>query len=172
MLPAYIIENIIREELSFRSSQSRYFRDRRKEGDIVVPTVYQPVIEPEASALRFIFVEPGAIHLVFNDEIAPDGELDRRYREIRRQTYGRVTDVESIEVAGGQADFRDDASGINVYETSLHYQLVGSYQGAVYTNTWNHLMSVSPQPYIQLRGGYRPMAAEVRNGGREDAEVA
>lgn len=172
MIPGYIMENIIREELSFRTSQSRYFRTRKKEGDIVVPAVYQPVIEPAASALRLIFVEPGAVHLVFGDEVAPDAELDRRYREIRRRTFGRVTDVESLEISAGQVTFRDDASGMNVYETSIHFYATAPNQGEIYSNTWNHLMSCRSKVPIHLRGGYQLMPAEVRTGSREDAEAA
>jgi hypothetical protein len=172
MLPQYLIENIIRQELSFREAQSLFFRSRAKTGDIFVPEVYQPVIEPEVSTLRFIFVEPGAAHLVFADEVAPDGELDRRYRDIRREQFGRVTDVESVEFASGRVVFRDDYSGINLYETSLHYAASPMDSGMLFTNTWNHLLSACPQLSIQLRGGYRPVVAEVRGGSRQDAEAA
>lgn len=172
ILPDYVIDNIIQEELYYRASQSQYFRTRAKEGPLVVPAVYQPVIEPAAGALRLIFIEPGAVHLVFDDEVAPDPVLDSRYRQVRQQVYGRTADVESIELVGGDLNFQDDASGLNFYETSVHFQATSPYKGQVYSSTWNHLMSCQPKLPVLIRGGYRPMAAEVRHGSREDAEAA
>jgi hypothetical protein len=172
ILPDYVIDNIIREELYYRELQSRYFRSRAKEGPLVVPAIYQPVIEPAEGALRFIFIEPGAVHLVFNDEVAPNPVLDSRYRNVRQELYGRTTDVESIEIAGGDLNFRDDASGLNVYETSAHFQSTAPYQGEVYSSTWNHLMSCRQKLPILVRGGYQLMVAEIRRGSRADAEAA
>lgn len=166
-----IVENIIAQEIGFTLRQSQYFQARAKVGAVVVPAVYQPVIEPAEGRLIAIFVEPGAAHLVFQDEIAPVAKLDSRYREIRRGVFGRTHDVESVEFIDGQISFPDASSGpFNLYETSFHFKTSEAYQAAIYSNTWNHLMSAGPQWYIALRGGYQKFDAPVFAGGRQEAE--
>lgn len=165
-----ILEKVIATEGEHQQMQIRYFRAREKVGEILKPKVYQPKHEPQESALVAVFVEPGAAHLVFRDEIAPQKELDERYREIRQRVFGRVHDVESVEVIDGQIKFVNNAAFINVYETSLHWAAVEPYKGAIFSETWNHMLSAGGKWINMLRGGYRLVEAPVQEGDRDAAE--
>lgn len=165
-----LADRIIETEINFRLSQAEYFTKRILTGVLPVVEFYQPVIEPAEGRLVLAFVEPGAAHFVFLDEVAPDRLLDEKYRDIRRDLYGRVHDVESIELIGGKVKFLDNNSSHNPYELSLHWSKEEVFTGKVYSNTWNHMMSSSPSPLIELRGGYKNIELELRAGNRDDAE--
>ena len=167
-IPTLFEDKVMGWEINHQTLQADHFRTRERVGEVVVPEVYLPVFEPPEATLVAIFVEPGAVHLVFLDEVAPNPRLDERYREVRRQLYGRVTDVESVEV-GEQIRFVNNASLLNLYETSLHYSDVAIYKGAIYSNTWNHMLSARPQFWIKARGGYNRVEVEVKEGDREEA---
>lgn len=173
------IKRLVDTELEYRHQQSIFFQRREKTGPIVTPEVWVPVWEPMPCRLGAIFIEPGAFHLVFLDEIAPEHEVDEEYRKVRQEIYGRTTDVESVEVfqdpfISGVTLF-NNASFINIYETSMHFTWAGSWERRIYSNTWNHMLSVQPNCIIEARGGYgrrRHMeSAEVIEGTREEAEL-
>ncbi|KKM94727.1 hypothetical protein LCGC14_1195390 [marine sediment metagenome] len=165
-----IVERVIATEVEHQMMQVRYFRDREKVGEVLTPKVYQPKHEPEATALAAVFVEPGAVHLVFRDEVGPTSGLDSWYREVRQKVFGRVHDVESVEVIDGQLKFIGNAAFINVYETSLHWSTVEPSRGAIFSETWNHMLSAGGKWLNILRGGYRLVEAPVQEGGRDAAE--
>lgn len=170
-LPSFMVESIISREVECQLLQRDYFTKRIKSGAQVVPALFQPVLEPEGGLLNAIFTEPGAVHFVFLDEVAPQGTLDKRYREVRRESFGRVADVESIEIAGTRVTF--PWSGLilgNPYEIPLHLTTNESYEGKIYSSTWNHMMGAKPQLFIVLRGGYKEVNVPCYNGGRDDAE--
>lgn len=179
-----IIEKVISTEVEHQTMQHDYFTKREKVGDISRPTVYQPKVESEDSALVALFVEPGAVHLVFRDEIAPQKELDERYREVRKKLFGRVHDVESVELllpdtappirleSGTtlKIKFVNNYSFFNVYETSLHWSSVETYSEALFSDTWNHMLSSGGKWVNVLRGGYRQVVVPILEGDREAAE--
>lgn len=177
-LPTVLQDKIIAAELEYARIQSEYFKSlslldvTREE---VTPVVYVPVFEPDEANLVAIFVEPGLAHLVFKDEIAPTKDLDERYRQERKKIFGRTADVESVELSGSEAVFTNNYSGIQLYETSLHFASVLPYHGVIYSNTWNHLLSTNPCLLIKLRGGYirggyKRVEARVIKGDRTAAE--
>lgn len=179
-----IIEKVIANEVQHRQMQIDYFKKREKVGDVVRPTVYQPKHESADADLVVIFVEPGAVHLVFRDEIAPWQQLDEQYREIRKKLFGRVHDVESVELVQGetappirmeagttpQVRFVNNFSFFNFYETSVHWTSVETYTGSIFSDTWNHMLSGGGKWINVMRGGYRKVAAEILEGDREAAE--
>jgi len=165
-----IIAQVISTEVGHQKIQVDYFQKRAKVGDILRPKVYQPKCEPAEGRLVAIFVEPGAAHLVFRDEIAPQKELDQRYREIRLKVFGRVHDVESVEFVDDQIKFVNNFSFINIYESSLHWTSVETFSGFIFSDTWNHMLSSGGKWVNIFRGGYRETVAEILEGGREAAE--
>ncbi len=163
-------DSIIATEIEHQQMQVDYFAKREKVGTIVQPQVYQPKNEPEVGNLVAIFVEPGAAHLVFGDEIAPVEELDVKYREVRQQVYGRTFDIESIEFLENEIKFINNAAFLNIYESSLHWTSVEPYKGAIFTETWNHMLSAGGKWINIIRGGYRLVGAKIIEGDRAAAE--
>ncbi len=161
---------VIETEVAHQQMQAEYFAKREKVGEIVHPQVYQPKREPEAGNLVAIFVEPGVAHLVFRDEIAPIEELDRKYREIRLQVFGRTHDVESVEFIDGGVKFVNNAAFLNIYESNLHWTSLEPYKRAVFTETWNHMLSAGGKWINIIRGGYRMVEAPILDGDRDAAE--
>ena len=164
------IESVIATEVEHQKIQSDYFMKRVKAGNTVRPKVYQPNVEPEGSGLVAIFVEPGAAHLVFRDEIAPQEELDERYREARKIIFGRTHDVESVEFLDGHVKFVNNSSLFNIYEASFHWNSVDTFRGSVFSDTWNHMLSAGGKWVNMIRGGYRLALAQYIEGDREAAE--
>mgnify|MGYP001569344891 CR=1 FL=1 len=167
-----VLDLLIYAELKHQWAQGAYFAQRAKAGPSLRPQIYQPKIESSRARLGAVFVEPGAIHLVFLDEVAPSGELDARYREVRQQVFGRTQDVESVEIVNGDIAFQGSASLLNLFESSIHWTSREENQGALFSNTWNHLLSARRQWYIELRGGYQDQTALAQwlEGDREAAE--
>ncbi len=165
-----IWENIIATEVEHQQMQIDYFTKREKVGPTLTPQVYQPKREPEEGNLVAIFVEPGAVHLVFRDEIAPSKELDTEYREIRQKVFGRVHDVESVELIDGQIKFINNAAFLNIYESSLHWTSMEPSKGALFSETWNHMLSAGGKWINIFRGGYRLVGAPIVEGDRAAAE--
>lgn len=159
---------IIDLEIAFRQEQSQYFLARAVTGPVIEPRVFLPVLDPVD--LLAVLVEPGAVHLVFADEVHPDRTVDEQYRKIRWQVWGRAHDVESAEVRDGKLHFVGSSSFGNLYETSIHGDREEAYEGAVYSNTWNHLLSAKPEWPLRLRGGYREVKVAIMRGSRADAE--
>lgn len=170
-LPWFVGEQIIRKGIEHQWIQKSYFAQREKVGPLVAPAVFQPAIEPEGGLLKVIFTEPGAVHLVFLDEIAPFDIWDEKYREHRKRSLGRTADIESIEIIDNRVTFRwCGLIPFNPYEAGLHPSTTEEYTGKIYSSTWNHMMANSPQPLITLRGGYREIKAPCYNGDRDSAE--
>ena len=165
-----IWEKIIATEVEHQQMQIDYFTKREKVGEVLKPQVYQPKNEPEEASLVAIFVEPGAAHLVFRDEIAPNKELDRKYREIRQKVFGRIHDVESVEFIDGEIKFVNNAAFLNIYESSLHWTSVEPNKGALFSETWNHMLSAGGKWISIIRGGYRLVGAPILEGDRSVAE--
>ncbi len=165
-----IMDRIIDTEIKHYTEQHDYFTSRAKVGEYIRPIVFQPNIEPRESDLVAVFLEPGACHLVFRDEIAPFADLDTRYREIRKQMYGRAHDVESIEIYGNRVNFVNNFSLLNLYETSMHSANTEFWVGAIHSDTWNHMLSAGSQLVIKARGGYRQVNVPMYNGDRSAAE--
>ena len=161
---------MVNAELDHQRRQAEYFAARVVEGPLLTPLVYQPVIEPIEGALVAVFLELGAAHLVFRDEVAPVAEIDEQYRRARADVFGRTIDIESVEFEGAEALFHGAGAGINLYETSWHFDAREAFAGRLYSSTWNHMLSAGPRRLIELRGGYRPMLPVVRYGSRKDAE--
>jgi len=165
-----IWEKIIATEVEHQRMQLEYFTKREKVGPTPSPQVYQPKREPEEGNLVAIFVEPGAAHLVFKDEIAPVKELDEEYREIRLKVFGRAHDVESVEITEEGVKFVNNAAFLNIYESSLHWTAVEAYRNAIFSETWNHMLSAGGKWINIMRGGYRLVGAEIIPGDRQAAE--
>jgi len=163
-------EKVIATEIEHQKMQLDYFTKREKVGELLRPQVYQPKREPEEANLVAVFIEPGAVHLVFRDEIAPSVELDSQYREIRQKVFGRVHDVESVELVDGQIKFVNNAAFLNIYESSLHWTSVEPNKGALFSETWNHMLTAGGKWLNILRGGYRLVSAPIIEGDREAAE--
>lgn len=172
ILPSFVIDFLITQELNHQLRQIDYFRTRTKVGPIMKPEVFQPIFEPEKGLLVAIFTEPGAAHLVFHDEVAPEETWDQLYREHRKRSLGRTSDIESVEIIGSRITFQ--WSGIlpviNPYELGVHPSIEEEYTGKIYSSTWNHMMSGSPTFAIMLRGGYKRVEYKVYSGDRDDAE--
>lgn len=165
-----IWDKIIATEVEHQQMQADYFAKREKVGPVVQPQVYQPKREPEAGNLVAIYVEPGAAHLVFGDEIAPVEELDMKYREVRRKLFGRTFDIESVEFLENEIKFVNNAAFLNIYESSVHWTTVETNKGAIFTETWNHMLSAGGKWINIMRGGYRLVGAPIINGDRAAAE--
>ena len=165
-----IWDSIIATEIEHQKMQLDYFTKREKVGELLRPQVYQPKREPEEGNLVAIFIEPGAVHLVFRDEIAPSKELDTKYREIRQKVFGRVHDVESVELIDGQIKFVNNAAFLNIYESSLHWTAVEPNKGALFSETWNHMLTAGGKWINIFRGGYRLVGAPIIEGDRAAAE--
>jgi len=165
-----LFDRIIATELEHQKMQLDYFTKREKVGELLRPQVYQPKCEPEEANLVAVFIEPGAVHLVFRDEIAPSQELDTNYREIRQKVFGRVHDVESVEIIDGQIKFVNNAAFLNIYESSLHWTSVEPSKGALFSETWNHMLSAGGKWINVIRGGYRLVGAPIIEGDRAAAE--
>lgn len=165
-----IWDKVIATEVEHQQMQIDYFTKREKVGPTLTPQVYQPKKEPEAGNLVAIFVEPGAAHLVFKDEIAPIEELDVKYREVRSKIFGRTHDVESVEFTEEGIKFVNNAAFLNIYESSLHWTSVEPYKGAIFTETWNHMLSAGGKWINIIRGGYRLVGATITPGDRLAAE--
>lgn len=166
----YFINKIIEAEVQHQQAQREYFAKREKVGDLVMPWIWQPVIESEATNLVAVFQEPGALHLVFRDEIAPFTDLDKRYRKVRQEVFGRTTDVESLEFDGKYVRFEGNFSIPNVYESSFHWTSAQDFKGDIFSDTWNHLTSTIGTVFDRARGGYRATQFEVHRGDRAAAE--
>lgn len=155
----------------------------------LLPVVHQPIFELDrfdTELVAIFYDSPGPdtvnFHLVFRDEVihwSPD--IDERYREIRREKYGRTTDIESIRIrilADGRPfiDFPFDYSLTPIYSGSLHYGFRGIpwTSGSVFSSSWNHLLDQlgrPSSPIIRFFGGYRVVVpAVVQEGTREDTE--
>ena len=184
-----MIDKVIATEVQHQQMQQAFFAQREKTGPYVRPKVYQPQKEPEAGRLKVIYVEPGAAHLVFADEIAPTKELDERYREVRKKLFGRTHDVESVEysqVAAGSATsgyrtpegvktmikFVGNGAFLNLYETSLHWTDLREDTGSIFSETWNHMLSAGGKWLnVFFRGGYRHIEVPYIQGDRAAAEA-
>jgi hypothetical protein len=166
-----IWERIISTEIEHQKMQAAYFAARTKAGPVVRPRVYQPKKEPDGGHLVAIFVEPGATHLVFRDEIAPSAELDEQYREVRKKVFGRTHDVESVEYIEGDIDFHNNYAGMNVYETSFHWSAREPDKGSVFSETWNHMLTAGGKWINVLRGGYVLVEVPILEGDRAVAEA-
>lgn len=171
-LPTVLQDKVIARELEFMKAQSEYFKQLSQPLAITArPEIHIPVIEPDEATLIAVFIEPGAIHLVFQDEVAPTRELDERYRQERLKTYGRVADVESVQYSEGPtAKFLNNYSGFQPYQTSMHFAGISPCKGVIYSNTWNHMLSTQPCLFINLRGGYKKVETPVMTGNRSAAE--
>jgi len=165
-----IWEKVIATEVEHQKMQADYFAKREKVGPTLTPQVYQPKREPEEGNLVAIYVEPGAAHLVFKDEIAPVKELDEKYREVRQKVFGRTFDIESVEFLENEIKFVNNAAFLNIYESSLHWFAVEPYKGAIFTETWNHMLSAGGKWINIIRGGYRLVGAAIIEGDRAAAE--
>ena len=166
-----IWDRVIATEINHQQMQADYFAKREKVGAIVQPQVYQPKKEPEAGNLVAIFMEPGAVHLVFADEIAPVEELDVKYRELRQKVFGRTFDIESVEFSENEEiKFVNNAAFLNIYESSLHWTSVEPYKNAIFSETWNHMLSAGGKWINIIRGGYRLVGATITPGDRQAAE--
>jgi len=165
-----IWEKVIATEVGHQQMQIDYFTKREKAGAILTPHVYQPIREPEAGKLVAIFVEPGAAHLVFNDEIAPVKELDELYREVRLKIFGRAHDVESVEFTEEGVKLVNNAAFLNIYESSLHWTTLEPYKNAIFSETWNHMLSAGGKWINIIRGGYRLVVPTITPGDRLAAE--
>jgi len=163
-------EKLIATEVEHQKMQSDYFAKREKVGTTRDVIVYQPKHEPEECNLVAIFVEPGAAHLVFKDEIAPIKELDKQYREVRRKIFGRTHDVESVEFMEEGIKFVNNAAFLNIYESSLHWTSVEPYKNGIFSETWNHMLSAGGKWINIVRGGYRLVSANIIPGDRDAAE--
>jgi len=163
-------EKIIATEVEHQKMQIDYFTKREKVGPTLTPQVYQPKCEPEEGHLVAIFVEPGAAHLVFKDEIAPVKELDEKYREVRKKVFGRTFDIESVEFTEEGMKFVNNAAFLNIYESSLHWTAVEPYKNAIFTETWTHMLSAGGMWINIIRGGYRLVGAAIIPGDRQAAE--
>lgn len=171
-LPQVLQEKVIAAELEYIQEQSNYFKQLSQPAEITVsPEIYVPVFEPDRATLAAMFIESGAVHLVFKDEVAPTRSLDERYRKERAKIFGRTADVESVEYrTGPTAVFLNNFSGAQPYQTSIHLPGVLPCEGVIYSNTWNHLLSTKPCMFIKLRGGYKKVTAPVMEGDRAAAE--
>ncbi|KKK80361.1 hypothetical protein LCGC14_2824250 [marine sediment metagenome] len=166
-----VIEQVVATEVQHLQMQIDYFAKREKVGPILEPTLWQPKVEPAEGNLVAVFVEPGAVHLVFGDEIAPAKALDTRYREARKKIFGRVHDVESIEVIDSDnVRFIGNFAFLNVYESSIHWTGVEPYTGSIFSETWNHMLSAGGKWVNIIRGGYRKVEAPILEGDRAKAE--
>lgn len=138
--------------------------------------LFVPKWEPLDGEVEAVFVEPGALHVVYRDEVFPLSKaVDASYRELRREQYGRTMDIETVYVdeseTGGTALFETTSAGINPYETNWHFTDRQPWSGALYKTTWNGLMTTRPAAAITLRGGYRESGLTLYYGAREDAEA-
>ena len=165
-----VAEKIIATEVEHQKMQIDYFTKREKKGPVVRPRVYQPKMEAVEADLVAVYVEPGAVHLVFRDEIAPQKALDERYREVRKNIFGRVHDVESVEFIDGQVKFVNNYSFINIYESSLHWTNVETFTECIFSDTWNHMLTAGGKWVNIVRGGYRLVTAPILEGDRVAAE--
>ena len=135
------------------------------------------IAKPDKANLLAVFVEPGEdrvfLHLVFDDEYFPNSIIDKIYRAIRKLKFGRTADVESVEIRplARLANFVSTYCGPNIYETSIHFDGIEPFTGALYVDTWNHLMSCLPSPAVALRYGFKEAKDyEIYEGTRKDAE--
>ena len=163
-------DKVISTEIAHQQMQSAFFAKREMVGAVLTPQVYQPKCEPEQGNLAAIFVEPGAAHLVFLDEIAPQQDLDEQYREVRRNIFGRTHDVESVEFTEEGVKFINNAAFLNIYESSLHWSTVEPYRNALFSETWNHMLSAGGKWINIFRGGYRLVGAAILQGDRAAAD--
>lgn len=170
--PKLLLDKFIQQEIDANNLQLEYFSKRKVSGPLIVPNVYQPVFEPSAGYLIAIFHEPGAVHLVFNDEVAPAKLWDEKWREERKRLYGRTADVESVEIVDPSHAFFEAAGCFpqQPYELPPHLTIIEDYHGNIYTNSWNHDMSCNTDILIEVRGGYAKKIAPVYNGSRVEAE--
>ncbi len=173
-----LIEKVIATEVQHQQMQIDYFAAREKAGPTLQPTVWQPKVESEKGNLVVIFAEPGALHLVFGDEVAPFEALDTKYQEVRQRVFGRTQDVESVEVIaaadeGGdpQIRFVGNHAFLNVYESSLHWTGLEPWKGSLFSETWNHMLTAGGKWINVVRGGYRKVDVQVLEGGRGEAEA-
>ncbi len=169
-LPPPVRDLRIREDLGAQIRQREFFRLRAKLGPEVTPVVFQPAFEDAESLLCAIFVAPGENHLVFRDEIAPTKKWDEWYRAYRIQNLGRTADIESIEITETEVIYRWCYSFANLYESGFHYNGRQAWTGMIYSSTWNHMLTNSPEFPILIRGGYRGMTPETYYGDRDAAE--
>lgn len=108
-----------------------------------------------------------ALHLVWGDETIPLRQADERYREFRREEFGRTSDVETLIVRPDDILFPGTWGGPQPYWTSLHGTWPEPRKGVVFIRTWNHMLSTNPNPTAT----YRRADPGVREGGREEAEA-
>jgi len=101
-----------------------------------MPRIY--IAKPDKARLVAVFVEPGEdrifLHLVFDDEYFPNSIVDKIYRAIRKLKFGRTADVESVEIRIKPApvgNFITTYCGLNIYETSVHFDGVEPYTGTL-----------------------------------------
>ena len=184
-IPLSIQKKIIRDEFRFKTLESQYYTAQAVPTTIdssnFIPTFKQPTFEPEQGLLIACFHEAisdtsAFYHLVFTDEVAPNKELDKEYRKIRAKEYGRIRDVESVEIkiVGGKPKlfhFENDAAFGQPYETSIHFKEEPKYTGIIHSQTWNHLLGAYPNLLILLRGGYKEVTPKYIKGSRQDAEA-
>ncbi len=115
------------------------------------------------------------LHFVWNDEIFPlSKKIDKMYRKIREEIFGRVADIESISIYPDLdiVFFPYDNASIGFYWMSIHLKSTESiYLPVIFVNTWNHMMSTRWTLDIAKRlGGYYKVKPEWTEGTREDAE--
>lgn len=165
---------LIPERISERT-QRGYFKEFKREVKVKKVEIYVPRFETREAGVRAVFVEPGALHIVFNDEVFPlDEDIDEKYRKMRRRVFGRTADVESLEVSitvVEHATFPLTSALPNpVYESSVHGYDIQPWTGRIFKNTWNGLLSTFPNPGIVAKGGYVKAGFELRKGDRREAE--
>ena len=141
--------------------------------DVADVTVFTPRIDSPLGRAVAVFTEPRGLHVVFRDEVFPlSRRYDGAYREMRREAFGRTSDIESLEVVEDTAYFYWTSAWANlVFETNLHGYDNQPWTGRLYKSTWNGMLSTRPHPYVVLRGGYVRNEVALVQGSRADAEA-
>ena len=145
-------------------------RSRRITGSVPEPP---KILVPKLDRARVVavFLDKGMVHIVWDDEYVPFPAIDDAYRRIRCLKYGRTADVETVIIRGGMASFPYTFAEPQPYEASLHFDSSLGYRGAIFSWTWNHMLSTRPSPWVMIRGGYRvEKNYEIKKGTRDDAD--
>lgn len=174
LLSPYSVANamIVPERIS-QNIQRQYFRKFTGKGKTTPKfDIYVSKLEPDKGKPVAVFLEPGAAHVVFRDEVFPlSDEVDDAYRKLRKREFGRTADVESFEISRFGAVFPTTSALPNLaYESAIHGYDIQPVSSKIFKNTWNGLMSTFPNPTITFRAGYVKPKYKVKRGSRDDAE--
>lgn len=171
MLQSTIPKILIAQKIVSERIQKDYFRKLEAREEVPEFEIYTPTFMTEKARVRAVFIEPGALHVVYNDEVFPlNDRVDERYRELRKEVFGRTADVESLRVSRGQAILPSTSALPNpFFESSLHGYDTQPWTGRLFKSTWNGLISTLPNPFFTFKGGYVKATYELRHGNREDA---